>query len=396
MDFFDSLAKLARTTASEVERRVDEVKESLVPRDQSDFHLQAYRGYGTDRGFYVAGRALWGRAIDPARHRQSILDNVFDAFRRFESDEIADAEVTLRFGTAEARVRTDEEGHFSHFLEVHPDQVSEARWQSVECTLQPPEGGERRFQAAAEILLPGPTARYGVISDVDDTVMITGAANLLSIFKLTVLNNARTRAPFTGVDGLYRALAGGSDDHETNPVFYVSSSPHNLYDMLDDFFQHQGLPKGPILLRDIGLTPEQWFKAGHGEHKRAKIDRILRTYPHLDFVLIGDSGQEDPEIYATVAAAYPGRIRVIYIRDVSDGARAAKVAEVAERTTVNGTPMILAADSRVAARDAVEHGLIDQDGLQAVAQAFERDMDRPTTTEATADVLTPDLGGGQR
>lgn len=393
MSLFDDLTKLARTAAHEVEKRVDDVKETLAPRDRSAFWLQPYRGFGTRESFRLTGRAHWGRPLDPASDAHSILDNVFDAFRRFESDEMAGGWVTVRFGSSEKRVQTDAEGYFTVDLPVHPEEVGPERWQAVACVLQPPGGGEHRVRATAEVLVPDPDARFGIVSDIDDTVMVTGAANLLSILRLTLLHNARTRSPFTGVDGLYRALVGGTEDHEVNPLFYVSSSPHNLYDMLEDFFRVKRLPRGPILLRDVGLDPDRWFKADHETHKTEKIERILATYPDLEFVLVGDSGQKDPEIYCAVAERHPGRIRVIYIRDVATDARDAEIDRLAARSARAGTPMVLTADSRVAARDAAERGLIDEAAVAEVARAFEQDMDRPTDVEAAADAVTPDLGG---
>lgn len=393
MALFDELAKLARSAAHEVEKRVDDVKETLAPRDPSAFWLQPYRGFGTAESFRLTGRAHWGRPLDPASEGHSILDNVFDAFRRFESDEMAGGWVTVRFGSSEERVRTDEEGYFAIDLAVHPEEVGPGRWQPVECVLQPPGGGEHRARATAEVLIPGNEAEFGIVSDIDDTVMVTGAANLLSILRLTLLHNARTRSPFTGVDGLYRALVGGDGADVTNPLFYVSSSPHNLYDMLEDFFRVKRMPRGPILLRDVGLDPERWFKADHEVHKTEKIERILATYPQLDFVLIGDSGQKDPEIYCAVAERHPGRIRVIYIRDVATDARDAEIDRLAKRTERVGTPMVLTSDSRVAARDAAERGLVDEAAVAEVRRAFEQDMDRPTDAEAAADAVTPDLGG---
>ena len=129
------------------------------------------------------------------------------------------------------------------------------------------------------------------------------------------------------VDRYGRALHDGPEGGAGNPLFYVSSSPWHLYTPLVDFLQSQSLPLGPLLLKELGVR--SLFGAGsHMDHKLAHIREIVETYPHLPFVLIGDSGQQDPEIYREVVLRYPDRIRAIYIRSVNpDPARIEAVAD---------------------------------------------------------------------
>ncbi len=384
MSFLETLSALGRYGAVGVEERFEELKAGLARRlgtESGELHLQAYRGYGTRERFRLVARALRGAPLDAATGDESLWDNILDAYRRFESDEIPGARVAAEFGTIRRTRPTDAEGYLHLELEVPPSQVGSERWQEVALTVEDPADRTRTARTTADVLLPGDEAEYGVVSDIDDTVLVTGATDLLSMARLTFLHNARTRLPFEGVGGLYRALEAGSDGGRTNPFFYVSSSPWNLYDLLDDFFRHHDLPRGVFLLRDLGLTRERWFSGGH-DHKRRKIEDILALYPHLPFVLVGDSGQKDPEIYARVAAEHPGRIRAIYIRDVTDPPRDAAVAALAERTRAAGTPMLVVRDSRVAAGDAVERGLIPPEAVDEVEVAHELDERRPTPAEA--------------
>lgn len=390
MSFLDALSRLGRSGALRVEDRFESLKADLARRlglESEHAHVQAYRGYGTRERFRLAARVLRGRPLDPAADDHTLWHNVLDAYRRFESDEVPDAPVEVAYGPVRRRHATDEEGYLHLELELPQGAVGPGRWQEVELVATLPGEPERTVRSRAPVLVPGDEAEFGIISDVDDTVLVTGARSLLSMARLTFLHNARTRLPFEGVAGLYRALEAGSDGRHQNPFFYVSSSPWNLYDLLIDFFRHQGLPRGVLLLRDLGLTAEHWIKGGHG-HKREKIEAILATYPHLSFVLLGDSGQEDPEIYHRVASGYPDRIRVIYIRDVTDPPRDGAVRELAQRTTELGVPMVLVRDSLVAARDAVARGLMPDAALDTVRVARDRDQGRPTPEEAL-----PEEGG---
>jgi phosphatidate phosphatase APP1 len=155
------------------------------------------------------------------------------------------------------------------------------------------------------------------------------------------------------VAAFYRALHAG-----VNPFFYISKSPWNLYAPLIEYLEVQGLPLGPLLLRDFGLRREK-------EHKRKRIEEILATYPKLKFILIGDSGEEDPEIYAAVVHRYPDRIRAIYIRSVNPK-RISEIEKLALEVSKTGCQLVLAPDSEPAAAHAAAEGLIQVPELRAV------------------------------
>ena len=214
------------------------------------------------------------------------------------------------------------------------------------------------MHAVGHVLVPPPQSEFGIISDIDDTIVRTGATNPLTMVRMVVLSNPHTRLPFEGVGAFYDALRKGPDGEGYNPLFYVSSSPWNLYDMLIDFMNINGIPLGPIFLRDLGLEPDHLISNGHHEHKMKQIRTILEAHPDLPFVLIGDSGQEDPEIYREVVQAYPGRIKAIYIRDVTLEERATAIRLLVKELEASKVELVLAADTVAAATHAIEHGLI--------------------------------------
>jgi len=102
------------------------------------------------------------------------------------------------------------------------------------------------FTASVDVLVPDGAARFGVVSDVDDTILQTGVQRVWLMIRRTFTGSALTRSPFEGAADLYRDLAAG-----TNPVFYVSSSPWNLHAFLVAFLRHHDFPRGPVLLRDL-------------------------------------------------------------------------------------------------------------------------------------------------
>lgn len=333
--------------------------------------IQPYRGFGTRDELWIKGRVLEDAGIRDATDRDTIWQNVVAMYRRFESDEVPGVDVEITFGETRTRVTTDDEGYFE--ARLRPEGAgAAAEWQEVALRLVDGPGPAR---AVARVRVPRPDAAFGVISDVDDTVLRTGAASLATLVRSTFLHNARTRLPFKGAAALYRALAEGSPGEATRPFFYVSSSPWNLYDFLEDFFDLNGIPEGPILLRDLGIDADKLIKGGH-DHKLDKIERILGTFPDLPFVLVGDSGQEDPELYTRAVERHPGRIRAIYIRDVSGAERDREVRELIETVAGRDVELRLVADSAEAAEHAAEVGLIDPTAVPGIVAETREDAER--------------------
>jgi phosphatidate phosphatase APP1 len=189
------------------------------------------------------------------------------------------------------------------------------------------------------------------------------------------------RLPFAGVPAFYRAL----QKQQQNPIFYVSSSPWNLYDLLTDFLQINDIPAGPLFLRDYGFDEHIFATSDHHAHKLTQIRHLLDFYPDLSFILIGDSGQQDPEIYQTVVQEYPGRILGIYIRDVSQDERDAEVDLIVRAMSELGVPMVYVPDTVVAAEHAVQMGWIAAEEMPAIRADKLADESAPTALEAIVD-----------
>ena len=224
------------------------------------------------------------------------------------------------------------------------------------------------MNAEAQIMIPPADAEYGIISDIDDTIIQSSATNFLQMGKTLLLRNVYTRLPFAGVTEFYKALQLGRNGKRNNPFFYVSSSPWNLYDLLTDFMDLHQIPGGPLLLRDFGLQSDTFIQHDYLSHKFKAIADILATYPHLNFVLIGDAGEKDPPIYLEVIKQFPGRILAVYIRDMLHTQKTAAAKKIAEQMQELGVHMMLTPDSLKAAEHAASTGLIFNSALPAVAE----------------------------
>jgi len=330
-----------------------------------------FHGYGSVDKLYVRGRVLEDEGIRAAKDKDSMWDNLSAMYLRFESDEIKNAGVEIKFQDLVVETKTDSEGYFEVELDLSRPlstqrttdssalTINEGVWHEVNVRLLDGVPQDQLpITATGKVLVPPAQSQFGIISDMDDTVIQTNAASLLKMAQMTFMNNARTRLPFLHVAELYKALQRGVDGNSYNPIFYVSSSPWNLYDLLVDFMDLQDIPAGPLFLRDFGISKKSLGPDGHHGHKLAQIRRILSTYPALRFILIGDSGQEDPEIYKEVVHEFPNRIAAIYIRDVSTETRDTEVDAIVQEVGKSNVEMVRIADSIAAAKHAAKNGFI--------------------------------------
>ncbi|WP_461150258.1 App1 family protein [Spirosoma pulveris] len=382
MAFWDDFLENA---SADAESQFDRLKSRLFGRlDASKpYRIIYYRGFGSPTAVWLTGRVLRQRDLSTPSDRDTFLQNLLATYQRFGSREVAGIPVRIEaFGQTHTAV-TNEDGFFAVTINPPNDLPPGRAWFPVRYSLDGVEQpatdlSEERMPDVARpnmaqpvmkeghLMISPPYSQFGVISDIDDTVLVTDATNLLQTARLTFLGNAYTRLPFEGIAAFYRALQSGPVTTLFNPIYFVSSSPWNLYDLLVDFFRIQGIPKGPILLRELDLGAKLFSSQGHHTHKLSMIRKVLDVNPQLPFVLIGDSGQQDPEIYAQVVRENPGRILAVYIRDVTPDQRDASVRELIRTTEASKVPMLLVADTVAAAEHAASLGLIDPDTIPEI------------------------------
>lgn len=386
-----SLRRALHAGAVELEEQVDAAWRRFDARFGRNLprHIAAYRGHGDARGVELCGRVLAEAPQGGPREDDGWWDNLLATYRRFESDEVPGIHVELRFGTASTSVTTGPEGYYAATLEPAGPMRGDGHWENAIASL-----GDGTLATPQPVLQVSPDARIGVISDIDDTILHTGITSWKTAAQLTFLHNARTRKPLKGVAKLYQALQEGPvGEMPKAPIFYVSSSPWNLYDLLDDFMDLNAIPCGPIFLRDLGLDADKFIKrTGHG-HKLERAASLIERYPHLRWVLLGDSGQADAELYAEAARNFGGRIAAIYIRDVDpvlESPLDKSVDAHIERVAGTSVPMLRARDSLAMAEHAAGLGLLDPASIAGIGAEVARDARRPGLGEAAAkEAATP-------
>ncbi|GAB3622975.1 App1 family protein [Mariniluteicoccus endophyticus] len=273
-----------------------------------------YTGYGSSKFVRVLGRVILTppgtteevpspeaqRAAEPA----AMLEQ--RGWRNFVTAPATNQKVTVTVAGSDWEVLTDRNGYLDLRL---PVRGLEPGWHEI--TLQ--SGSSEPVQVPMQII--DPEQEWGLVSDIDDTVISTSLPRpLVAAWNTFVLEeNARQAVP--GMSELYEKLLA---DHPDAPVVYVSTGAWNTAPTLERFFRHHRYPRGCMLLTDWGPTNSGWFRSGQ-EHKRMCLRDLAIDFPKVKWILIGDDGQHDPALYGEFAEAHPDRVRIIGIRQLSPG-----------------------------------------------------------------------------
>ncbi|NMM49961.1 App1 family protein [Marinigracilibium pacificum] len=341
--------RIIRATEDGVDKFQYQVKEKLNLFDL--VFIYPYRGFGNQKKARIHGRILEKEPIihDKNELPDSFWTNLKKTWKRYESDEIPGVTIKGEFYGIECTTISDNEGYFTLEFDGLNSTHLKNGWHPVNLEITDmPFDLEYEKKTTGEILICEQDNPFGIISDVDDTIIVSDAMHSIKRIITMISNDAPSRTPFEGVSELYHKLI----QNFKNPLFFVSGSSYNLYDMLISFCEHHNIPKAPFILRDLGIDKEQWIREDSEPYKISNIERIMDIYPKLKFILIGDSGQHDPEIYFKVWKDYPDRILAIYIRDVHTEDRSDEVTKMAQEIDV---PFLLMKDSH----QAIEHARME-------------------------------------
>ncbi|MPV36094.1 App1 family protein [Georgenia subflava] len=313
-------------------------------------------GYGSVRSLHVLGRVVMSdphtEAEDPEEADETapvgpinVAAEAQRGWRSFFTAQVGFLPVTVRAGGQEIRSTTDRGGYIDVMVRDHG---LEPGWHEVVIDARAAE------PVTAEVLVVDPEVRTGIVSDIDDTIMVTMLPRALIAAWNTFVRHTSARRAVPGMADLYRQVLA---DHPTAPVFYLSTGAWNTAPTLRRFMDKNGYPEGPMLMTDWGPTPTGLFRSGV-EHKRTQLRNLLITFPDIRWVLVGDDGQHDPMIYDEIAREHPRHIGAIAIRQLSP----------AEQVLAHGTTEAI--EEPTALRNATaEHGVPTVQGRDGHALA---------------------------
>jgi phosphatidate phosphatase APP1 len=284
--------------AAQIEDTVHEFLETRLRRRGWRDAIVPYNGYGTPSWVRVMARVLVRRPEQGPQQAHAVR-----GWRSFATLPVKDEPVVIEVGDRRHEVRTDRGG----YVDVVVDADLEPGWRSIRLS----RVGAEPMEAPVRIL--DPDVRLAVVSDIDDTVMVTALPRPLLAAWNTFVLDEYARAPVPGMAVLYERLVTA---HPEAPVFYLSTGAWNVAPALTRFLSRNLYPPGPLLLTDWGPTTDRWFRSGQA-HKRATLERLAREFPDIRWLLIGDDGQHDQEIYGDFVTSHPDHVAAVAIRQLS-------------------------------------------------------------------------------
>ncbi|MBG6060541.1 phosphatidate phosphatase APP1 [Flavobacterium sp. CG_9.1] len=274
--------------------------------------LKLYRGYANEQELIVMGHVFKPTSIEEYNFQKKNLKNATSVIKMFQIKTQANADVYLKHNNSKIHTKTLADGYFKFCVPL--DQDKNYGWIDYEVSIVYKNG---TITTKDSYIRPH-KGNLGIISDIDDTFLVSHTLNPLKKLYVLLFKNVNKRKIYEDVVTHYQALstAGRDNKEEFNAFFYVSSSEWNLYRFITKFTEIHKLPKAVLLLKDIKTSLTDFFMTGRGNHnhKFDKIKHILEFYPNLEYVLLGDDSQHDPFLYEAICKIFPVTVKAVYIR----------------------------------------------------------------------------------
>ena len=280
-----------------------------------DIHLKVYRGYANEREIIMYGHVFKSKDPNAFRLDQKLLKHALTIFQLFRIKTLSNVNVEFHFKDIRFETKTLKDGYFHFRVPYSKELISGWHTAVVKAYLK-----DTHIEGQGEFIKPY-SGVYGLISDIDDTFLISHSNTFFKKIYILLTRNIKRRKIFDGVLEHYQLLAtaGRLQKSESNVFFYVSSSEWNLYGFIESFTKRNNFPKAVIQLKNIkrGLLDLLFTGGGSHDHKFNKIKSIIEFYPELRFILLGDDSQKDPFIYERIVKLFPKRVEAIYIRQTA-------------------------------------------------------------------------------
>lgn len=274
--------------------------------------LKLYRGYANEEELIVMGHVFRPTKTEDYAFEKKKFKNASSIISLFRIKTQSNADVYLKHNNTTIHTKTLADGYFKFCIPVDP-KVGHG-WIDYEVSII----HKQKTIAVKESYIRPKKENLGIISDIDDTFLVSYTMNPLRKLYVLLFRNVNSRKVFKDVVSHYQALSssGRTNNEEQNAFFYVSSSEWNLYRFIVKFTEIHKLPKAVLLLKDIKTSLTDFFWSGRGDHnhKFEKIKHILEFYPNLKYVLMGDDSQEDPFLYEAICKIFPVNVIAVYIR----------------------------------------------------------------------------------
>lgn len=281
-----------------------------------DFHF----AYGDTRAVLAEGRVVEKDSRRQASAKDGRLRNLKRNLKRFHNDEAENVPLQLWFESSlsgsgtenkqrqQWKAKTDDEGYFR--LEMSMPEQYQPGWQHIYVDV-------RGHLSRGDALIVPKNNRIGIISDLDDTILVSEVLSKRRLLSNTFLKNPLQRKIFPGAAEVYANIAQRNPVPDAAPIFYLSASLRQLHGPISEFISHHQFPPGVVITKRVSDDRSSEPIFDQFAYKTKKIEEIFKRLPQVRFILAGDDGEKDPEIYDHIRRTYPDRVMAVWIREVN-------------------------------------------------------------------------------
>ncbi len=297
----------------------------------SKIKILPYRSLANGDKAFIRGHAFKKHRVKELKTYHKQFSNFRNAVRRYQLSPLKYEEIRVVLNGEEKVVSTDKKGMFTCEFDMHNLPKG---WHKYQVKLN---GKIKK----GEVLHPT-NHRTAVISDIDDTVLISHSTRFLKKMYLILFRNAHSRKLTPMIKNWTSHLQDFNEDQNPKEFFYVSNSEWNLYDFLEDFFDINKLPKGVFFLQNLRKGLKDLVKTGrvNDNHKMDSIEFLFQFYPEKPYILVGDNGQKDMEIYGKICDKYPDRVKGVMIRKLPYVTEAYRMENMKKQLDFHNIPLV--------------------------------------------------------
>lgn len=311
--------------------------------------------YGNEKDVYIRGRVVKDDNVDQVKPFDGAFNNFIRSINLLTNEDIEGVKVKIYFNGKKIRAVTDDLGIFS--VKVNDLGKIQTGYNEVTAEL---ERGQVRFisnRAYGQITVKdSQKTDFAIVSDIDDTIQKSYVTDKFKAAQTLLFNNYMTQKAFPGVSELYQALDKNNDGIVNGDVYYISGSPVQISQRIENFLSYNGFPFGSIDLKRIGFSKNVDNPVQQMDYKLEKLRILFDTYPNKKFILFGDNGEKDPEIYREISRKYPNKVIAIYINNVTGD----------NKNSVRYNQVLLTDSAIEAANDLLNNGFIKNTDLEII------------------------------
>ncbi len=278
---------------------------------QAKDNVVVYHAYGNEHQIIVQGRMQKKRIFKPVSKEDGWVRNLWRRVKQVKADDIESADINLSIKHESFKTKGDDEGYFEFHIKTK--QLLPMGYQKIVLQLK---DNQNLHETNATII--DSTLLIGIISDFDDTLIISDVTNKISLGINTMFKNYKQRTLVPSMLERFKKILAQNPKGTPSTLFILSGSPQQLFTPIEQFLAYHHFPKHTLIL-----------KKAHGEnldpltdqfaYKSQKIERLIQLYPNMQWVMFGDSGEKDAEVYKAIQEKYPHKVMRYYIRDVNSG-----------------------------------------------------------------------------